>query len=193
MPEFDRYFAEGGDEKFRYDYNISRSDVVVDAGAYHGLWSKKIHDRYRCRILAFEPVFHEIARNNLINTNAILNTVGLGSRNEMMDICVAGDATSTYRGNATTKVQIRDFIEVMNEYHVDHVKLLKINIEGGEYDLLEHIIAHWQMTRVTYIQVQFHDFMENAVQRRQAIHDGLRRTHHLTYNFEFVWENWALL
>jgi len=191
MPEFNRYFSEGGDEKFRYTYNLNPTDVVVDVGAYHGMWSKKIYDKYKCKVFAFEPVFHNIARSNLKNTNVVLNTVGLGNKNEFMDILE--DSTSVYKnGDVKIKIQIRDFIEAMNEFKIDKIALLKINIEGGEYCLLEHLINNGFINKITSIQVQFHDFMADAVKRRNIIQEKLRQTHCQTYNFNFVWENWEI-
>lgn len=195
MAEFDRYFGEGGDDaKFRYNYDINKADTVIDVGAYHGAWSKKIYDMYKCNILAFEPVYHEIARKAFDGTTIILNTVGLGHKNEELSISVQGDGTSIHRKTSDQEqiVLVRDFIEVMNEYNVKKIKLLKINIEGCEYDLLDHIIDKGYVSNIANIQVQFHDFFPNAIERRRAIHEKLVLTHTLTYNFEFVWENWVL-
>ena len=44
-------------EALRYDYpDLHKDSVVVDAGAYQGNWSKVIHEKYGCIVLAFEPV-----------------------------------------------------------------------------------------------------------------------------------------
>jgi FkbM family methyltransferase len=130
MPEFDRYFAEGGDDKFRYNYRLTPTDIVIDIGAYHGHWSRKIYDRYRCNVLAFEPVFHEIAKATLRGTPVVVNTVGLGDKNETLEMSIQADSTSSFKsGGNTIKVSIRDFIEVMNEYQVNKIALLKINMK----------------------------------------------------------------
>jgi len=48
------------------------------------------------------------------------------------------------------------------------VDLISINIEGGEYDLLERIVqTHPDMMQS--IQVQFHDFIPDAVKKREQI------------------------
>ena len=67
---------------------------------------------------------------------------------------------------------------------------MKINIEGDEFPLLESMLENNLITYVTDIQVQFHQFIPNAVARRELIHKKLSETHKLTYNYEFVWENW---
>ena len=42
-------------EEERYNYNLTENSLVIDAGAYHGHFSKRIWDKYRCRVIALEP------------------------------------------------------------------------------------------------------------------------------------------
>ena len=42
----------------------------------------------------------------------------------------------------------------------------------------------------TDIQVQFHNFIPDAENLRNRLQEKLLKTHKLTYNFDFVWENW---
>ena len=50
-----KWFADGGDDKFRYNYNLTEQSIVIDAGGYKGNFSKKIHDMYNCRVFVYEP------------------------------------------------------------------------------------------------------------------------------------------
>ena len=84
-------------------------------------------------------------------------------------------------------IKIDDFL---NEHNIRSVNLIKINIEGGEYDLLEHIIDSGEISIFENIQVQFHDFVPHASERMLKIQKELIKTHYLTYQYEFVWENW---
>ena len=73
------------------------------------------------------------------------------------------------------------------------VDLIKINIEGGEYEVLESLIADNKLSMFKNLQIQFHDFIiENAKERMSKIQQELAKTHVLTYQYEFVWENWKL-
>ena len=74
----------------------------------------------------------------------------------------------------------------------DHIDLMKVNIEGGEYDLLEHLVETAVISKIANLQVQFHDFVPNAEARMAAIQACLRQTHVLTYQFPFIWENWRI-
>ena len=67
---------------------------------------------------------------------------------------------------------------------------MKINIEGGEYDLLDRLITTGLVGKIDNIQVQFHEFVPNAKERMQNIQKKLSKTHTPTYQYEFIWENW---
>lgn len=76
--------------------------------------------------------------------------------------------------------------------NIKHIDLIKINIEGGEYDLLEHLLDANFVEQIENLQIQFHDFVENASARMKKIQNRLEKTHYLTYHYPFVWDNWTL-
>ena len=73
---------------------------------------------------------------------------------------------------------------------IDEIDLIKINIEGGEFELLERMFEQGLVAKCKNIQIQFHDFFPEAKSLRQDIRERLKETHHLTYDYYFVWENW---
>ena len=44
--------------------------------------------------------------------------------------------------------------------------MLKVNIEGGEYDLLPRLFDQNKMPKIKYIQVQFHDIESDSKQKK---------------------------
>ncbi len=73
-----------------------------------------------------------------------------------------------------------------------HVDLMKLNIEGAEFDLLDRLIAKKLHKKVTDIQIQFHKIDDKSEERRNKIREKLSKTHDCTWNYPFVWENWKL-
>jgi hypothetical protein len=69
---------------------------------------------------------------------------------------------------------------------------MKINIEGGEYELLEHLINSGLVSRIRRMQIQFHDFVPDAVARRARLVEALARSHRQSWSYYFVWEEWLL-
>jgi hypothetical protein len=69
--------------------------------------------------------------------------------------------------------------------------MMKVNIEGGEYELLDHLIDTGLICRVRDVQVQFHDdVLPDADRRMRAIQAGLSKTHTLLWQHEWIWECW---
>jgi hypothetical protein len=93
---------------------------------------------------------------------------------------------------ATQKAQVRAISEVVAELGVERIDLMKINIEGAEFDLLPAIIDSGLIKQINYIQIQFHNFVDGAVENRQLIRAALGRTHREMWNYDFVWESWEL-
>ena len=88
------------------------------------------------------------------------------------------------------KCDIRDFSSVLNGLDITSIDLMKINIEGGEFPLMDHIISCGKQGIVKQYQIQFHNFVENAVDLRIQISRALSETHVRTWCYTFVWENW---
>lgn len=72
------------------------------------------------------------------------------------------------------------------------IDLMKINIEGGEYALLPHLIDTGVISRVRNIQIQFHELDVDSAEKRESIICALRKTHKRDWCYEFVWESWSL-
>jgi hypothetical protein len=87
---------------------------------------------------------------------------------------------------------IRDFLAFVEEQQISRIDLIKINIEGSEFDLFEYLLSHQFLSRITGILVQFHNFAPQSESRMQAIKSGLRTTHECVFEYKFVWEYWKL-
>jgi len=160
-------------EFLRYQYNLNENSIVFDLGGYEGEWARGIYARYSCNIFIFEPV-REYAKN-LINNFAPNKKIsvynfGLSSATCDADIFINNNSSSTYiRQKHGEKIKLIKASEFIKENGITKIDLMKINIEGGEYDLLEHLIESGEIKKIKNIQVQFHDFVPNAKERMKNI------------------------
>jgi hypothetical protein len=106
------------------------------------------------------------------------------------DADASGAFNPASAGRPVEKVRLRAFSDFLAETGLPKVDLLKINIEGGEFPLLEHLIASGLINKVIHLQIQFHDFFPDATARRERIRLLLTRTHVEQWNFPFIWESW---
>ena len=173
-------------EAIRYEYDLKEDSIVYDLGAYDGTFARLIHEKYHCFVYAFEPIkehYDQIPVNKKINKF----NIAVGTKNETGKIFVDGASTSAFVGKGTREIVYQDINQVIAHENID---LFKINIEGGEFDLLRHMIKTGTIKICDNIQIQFHPFIKNAVVMRNELTELLKITHIKTWDFPFVWENW---
>jgi FkbM family methyltransferase len=178
-------------EELRYQYDLKPEDLVIDLGGYKGEWSKRISDQYGCKIEIYEPIneFYQIC-NRLKSDKIKVFKLGAAEKSHSTKIFLGDDGSSAVEGKGKAEdCEMRDVKEIVSDRIVD---LLKINIEGLEYEVLERLIECNAIGQINNIQVQFHPFdsVKNYNIRRDRIRKELSKTHVETYNIDFVWENW---
>jgi FkbM family methyltransferase len=176
--------------------DLDSRSVVLDVGAYVGEWSEQISRRYGARIHAFEPLphaidlFHERLDGH---DNVTLHPFGLAAADGHAPLAFEGPGSRLRSGPGTFGsgiVEVRDVASTLGDLGLDHVDLCKMNIEGGEYDVFDRLIATGWLPRIDVFSVQFHEWHPKAYARRRAIRRALRRTHDEVWDYPFVWELW---
>ncbi len=192
-----KWFADKGDQTLRLNYDLSSDAVVFDLGGFEGQWASDIFSRYCCSIYVFE-LFDEYAKAISLrfdkNPKIKIYPFGLSVKDENNVISVAGEGSSIYReGTIKKNVQFKNIKTFLEQNNIKQIDLIKINIEGGEFDLLEYILDEGLAVQIKNFQVQFHDLFPESKARMEKIQSRLSKTHNLTYQYHFVWENWELI
>lgn len=186
-----------GDQSLRLNYELDSSSLVFDIGGYKGEFAASIFCKYNCHILVFEPVkdyFSVIKKKFSHNDKVIAYNFGLGGKDEEIQIALKEESSSIFlEGERKETIEMRSITNFLNSNDIKIIDLMKINIEGGEYELLKNLLCGDFIRNIRNIQVQFHDFLvENPTEKMHSLQEQLSFTHELTYQYEFVWENWRL-
>jgi FkbM family methyltransferase len=195
------WYSIEGDRNLRVEYALNPNSVVYDVGGFEGNWAAEISARYACRIFVFEPVSSFVGQLNKrfgANNQIRVLAYGLDGADGEALISTLEEASSTYRdednhakaSGQKELIRLRAIDAVMTELKTRHIDLIKINIEGGEYGLLECLLDKGLIGEIDNLQIQFHDFVPDAEARMNRIKSRLSATHELTYEYVFVWENW---
>ncbi|MCU7551290.1 FkbM family methyltransferase [Chitinophagaceae bacterium LB-8] len=192
----EKWFKDKGDKTHRLNYELNENSIVFDVGGYEGQWASDIFSKFLCNIHIFEP-YQEYAKNIQDrfkrNKKIYVHSFGLSNITNTSKLSLLNDSSSLFKSEANaTDVEIIEAAGFIDENQIDKIDLMKINIEGGEYDLLDHLIDKGLIKKIENIQIQFHDFVTDAEMRMRSIQSKLSKTHYVTYQYEFVWENWAL-
>ena len=188
------FSQKGGDNTHLYSFNLNHDSLVFDVGSYDGEYYKKLHQKYNCNIHAFEPVpqFYKKCLQNKPD-KITLNNLALGNKDCTFNISSQDNSSSEFLiSGDKIECQKIDFNSYLKKHNINKIDLLKLNIEGGEYELLSHIIYHNHLNKIDNILIQFHYLEGDAPAERQKIINRLKTTHEPIFNYPFVWEHWKL-
>jgi FkbM family methyltransferase len=194
--EIIRWIGDDGDARARQEYDLDSQSLIFDCGGYKGQWASDIYARYNCRVLVFEPVksfAEQIERRFSKNSRIDVFCMALGSAKRQESIGLSADGSSVYREAPHREtVQFEDVAQFFAEHRIETVDLMKLNIEGGEYELLPRMIETGLICRIRNLQIQFHEVTSDSAARMEAIRRDLAETHDPAYEYRFVWEGWKL-
>lgn len=199
-PAYDFIGAMMANPDILYDFALDADDVAVDVGAYEGEWAERITQRYGCGVDGFDlsPAFAEpLAELAARHPRMRMFDYGLGAAQSQVTVSrkSMGSSVFDHPGNASDiawdVAHIRDVAEVWQELGWERVGVMKMNIEGGEYDLLDRLIATGLHAQVDCFTIQFHEWIPDAFARRREIRRQLALTHVCDWSYPFVWEKWS--
>lgn len=191
--------ARINDEKILHTFDLDENSVVIDIGAYTGEWASEIADLYKATVYAFEPnpnSFKALQKHAASRPHLKPLPYGLGAEDETVQITLKNLGSSIIDPSQdtileTTETQIKALDRAMATLQLDHVDLMKINIEGAEFPLMEHMINTDWLANVDCYMIQFHEWHPGAYRRRRRIQRALSKTHRLVWDYHFVWEKWV--
>lgn len=173
--------------------------VVIDVGGETGVWSMQIYEKYAPQLKIYEPNPHsvKVLQERFKDKHAEIFPFGLGASDHTCLLSNDGMGSSVfktsrnYQESEKIEVRIRDVRDVFDELDLPEVDLMKINIEGGEYELLPRMIETDLIRRIKVIRIQFHDWIPNAFAMRRKIVKQLKKTHDVEWSYPMVWESWV--
>ncbi|MGV4792998.1 FkbM family methyltransferase [Rhizobium sp. F40D2] len=184
------------EDQIRYEYPLRFNANVLDVGGYLGDFAAEFVNRYNAQVAIFEPVprFAEQVENRFAGEpKIIVFRAGLSDQDMQVEFELDADASGQFQSSGKRKIQVDlwDAARYFRESPVTDWDLMKLNIEGGEYSLLERLIETGHISAIRYLQVQFHLHVPNARRRYRKLARQLRRTHRLDWRYPFVWESWT--
>jgi FkbM family methyltransferase len=194
------FAAANPDRHLVMDAELDANSVVFDVGGHVGNWTSKVLERYGARVHLFEPNPRSLAvlQERFVGDSRVhCHPFGIAGRDQTARLTLSDMGSSTHatspscqRAEQSVEISLRDVQHVFAELGVSTVDLIKINIEGGEYELLERMLDTGLHSRCKCIRVQFHEWFENSHLLRRRIRRRLSETHTIEWDYPFVWESW---
>lgn len=162
--------SENGEEFFlRAELRKCKGGIIFDVGANVGEWSKYcLSIEPSLNMHLFEPskiTFSKLMKNSW-PASVYLNNFGLGERKEQLSLNIAGDGSGMnsihmrhgVRGVAMESVERIDICtldEYCEEKSIDHIQLLKVDVEGHELAVFRGAKRMLGEKRIACIQFEY--------------------------------------
>jgi FkbM family methyltransferase len=180
----------------QYDWVLRRTpQVIVDAGANIGLASIFYANKYpSARIIAIEPEasnYQMLVKNTAAYSRVQAVNAALWSENCKLDIFdpAQGHTAFQMRGETSSSDPQGALVagitldNLMFDFGISHIDLLKVDIEGAERQVFAHP-DRW-IAAVDNIAIELHDWMlpgcEDAVQQAAKGFESIRKNGETTY------------
>jgi FkbM family methyltransferase len=184
----DEWYRIDGDNTLRLNYeNLNSNSTVVDIGARHGAWACPIKEMYGCDVICFDVIEEYV--ENLKQLGFTSYRYAVSDTNGVLSLGIDGDEASIYHEYDIFQVESIDTNKLFNLLKVDKIDLIKMNVEGSEYDIIKNLIDNNLINKIDNLQIQFHE-MVGCEEKYSNLEASLMKTHELTWRYPFIWENW---
>ena len=201
--EIDAWWKSNAEDTLRVSYPLNEDSIVFDIGGCRGTFTEKIYNKYKSNIYIFEPLskfINEIKGTFKENNKVRVFDYGVSGKTGDLDLVVSEDASylishrdvEDTEGRDIETVKIKSFKDAYDETGVDKIDLMKINVEGAEYEIMQNIFDNDLVSKINNFQIQFHDITDDSERLVLDIREKLSETHNLDWKFDWVWENWSL-
>ncbi len=151
--------------------------IVVDGGAHLGEFSESLRRKYGCKTYLVEAN-GELA--NKLKNDGVSNIhyAALSAQDGTVSFITranpeAGGIFASEDDNSLERVEVEaiSLPTLLKRNGLEHIDLLKLDIEGAEFDLLKETSADL-LKNIGQITVEFHDFL--TIFKNQGLYEGVR-------------------
>ena len=176
-------YREFFDEGIYDDMDVHNRDVVFDIGANIGLWTAYILERGAKKVYSFEPnklAISQLENNFKDNEKVVIVPKGIYHEHTKIPFYVdEGNSLISSVVNGDNKVLAYEIDtltieDVLEQYNIDKIDLLKMDIEGAEFDIFDNVTVE-TMDKIDSLLIEYHDFY---------FPDGTHKVDHLVLELE---------
>jgi len=170
---------DGQDYSTVNDRCLTHDGAVVDIGCLNWDWSEFFIGKKR--VIGVDPFENKIEHTELFKGV-------IGNQNGFIKMKNEGIATTMIRSEEGEEVSVKTWKTFCDEFSINRISLLKINIEGAEYDLLESLDDQ-DFENIDQIAISFHDWM--IPEWREKTNRCLRLLESKNYNIKKINHQWG--
>lgn len=191
-----KWFLYNNEQK-KYKCKLNSGALVLDIGSYKGYYAQKIIKKNPgIQVEMYEPIkeYSDFSRLLLKDANVNVYPVAVTADGKPVLFFIDGPGTSarnTVGANFEESVCPSVSIESLIETH-GQIDLIKLNIEGAEFEILEQLIKVNKLAFFNSFLIQFHNIEESSASKVEKIRKELTKSHHCVFQVDWKWDLWQI-
>ena len=174
----DQCFHFVKDKTFAF-FQVQNPKVIIDCGASYGIVAANYAVRFpQARVVAFEPnpAAYKYGRELLekngltrveLHNKAVSDKKGKSTLFVNLEHFESASLTQNVINESGEKIEIEceDIVEFLRRENVGEIDLIKIDIEGAEFSLMQHISDQGMLSKIKNIFLEIHldyQYLENT-------------------------------
>lgn len=137
-------------------YTVQRGDIVMDIGANVGAFTVSILDREPAKVLCLEPSSTLIPTLQANTQSEQVTVLGIGIGSYTAPVRYDPAVSNIFAAKPDDTVYLTKFSGLVEAHHLDHIDMLKVDCEGGEYDIFTTENLRWIKQNVRHVAAEFH-------------------------------------
>lgn len=181
-------------ENSKYDLDLEAGGIVLDIGAYKGQFTEKILAKNNDLVFwLYEPIseYFQICERLFANNSAVtIYETAVSEDGRDFEMQVDGLRSRKTADNTADSIRIAS-TDIQNIFDsAKEFELLKMNIEGMEFECLEKLISTNSLVKAKYLLIQFHNFEGDSPLRLAKISETLKKDYENIWKYDWIWELW---
>ena len=187
--EFLQFNSDGGDDVIFKNIILNKDSVIIDGGGFNGEFTDEILKKKFHKIYIYEPdpnFFNDLIKKYKFEKKIEILNLALFNKEKIITLSENSNASSIMENSEDgTKVKAVDTSKEFKKYK--NIDLLKLNIEGAEYDVISGLIETQELNKVKYLLVQFHKEHDLDGSKFEKINLEILKNYNIVFNYKYVW------
>ena len=181
-------------EKLKYGLDLQEHGLIMDFGAFKGEFTKRTKLKNpNMTFWLYEPIskYSNIAANRFSDSkNVKVNNYGVSADGRDIEMKIDNLRSRHNSDSLANNVLVKTMSiqEIFNS--VTEIELIKMNIEGMEYECLEQLVKSSSLIKARHLLIQFHNFDPAAKYKLETLRNEFEKDFRNVFSCEWMWELW---
>jgi FkbM family methyltransferase len=188
--EYCKFIKDGGDKIIYKNIFLKKDSVIIDCGGFDGEFTDQILKKKFKKIYIYEPdlnYYNKLTKKYSHKANIKVLNLALHTQNKKIILSNNLNASSimekSVNGSQVKAVCVKDEFKKYNK-----IDLLKLNIEGAEYGVLDLIFRYNIDNKINSFLIQFHKEYDESEIKRNKILRHLSKKYKTVFSYKYIWE-----